>query len=344
MSVFLNNLEQASALLKAGRLVAFPTETVYGLGADAGNSVAVAGIFKAKQRPSFDPLIVHIASFDQIRLVCSDLPDVARKLALAFWPGPLTLVIPRNDQISDLVTSGLPGVGVRVPSHPVALELLQLVGRPIAAPSANPFGRISPTTAQHVLQGLGESIDAIIDGGPCQVGVESTVVSCMGPIPVILRPGGCPKEAIEDVLGFSLEIAQPDPKADDAAQASPGMLSRHYAPRTPLILVDRLAVAYPLPGRKCGLLTEGTRHWSNGFDRIEQLSDTGDLRTCAARFFAGLRSLDSAALDVIIAHRFPEFDLGIALNDRLQRASAGSIAGEGGLQLQHSESMNWLPA
>lgn len=323
MTVLTTDPAEAAALLKAGRLVAFPTETVYGLGADATNPRAVAGIFEAKQRPAFDPLIVHIAALSQLDSVVTSCPPLARRLAEAFWPGPLTLVLPRRHCIPDLVTSGLPGVGVRIPAHPLALEMLRLTDRPVAAPSANPFGRISPTTAQHVLDGLRDRIDCVLDGGPCQVGVESTVVSCMDAQPVLLRPGGCPREAIEAVVG-PLLIARPDPAAEDAAQPAPGMLSRHYAPGTRLLLVDHAETARPIPGQRCGLLTEGSRRWSPGFARIQLLAESGDLRTCAANFFAGLRSLDAAELDVIIAHRFPEHDLGLALNDRLLRAATGS--------------------
>ena len=319
-----NNLRLAADKLQHGGLVAFPTETVYGLGADATNAAAVAKIFEAKQRPTFDPLIVHVATLEQAEGLVCEFPDLARQLADAFWPGPLTLVLPRNPKIPDLVTSGLPGVGLRMPSHPIARQLLQMAGCPIAAPSANPFGRISPTTAQHVFDGLGDRIDLIVDGGPCEVGVESTVLSLMNQVPQLLRHGGTSAEEIQKITG-RLEFAAADPSCDDAAQAAPGMLSRHYAPAKPLFLVAYDEVALPKPGARCGLLSEPTRRYSGQFDRIEWLAPDGDLRTCAANFFASLRALDAADLDVIIAHQFPEAGLGRALNDRLTRAAAGSL-------------------
>lgn len=316
---------EAAALLRNGGLVAFPTETVYGLGADATNSASVAGIFESKRRPSFDPLIVHVPSVDSVRTVVSHFPEIAQRLAAAFWPGSLTMVLPKRPEISDLVTAGLPGVGIRVPSHPLALEILTLTGRPVAAPSANPFSGISPTTAQHVLDGLNERIDGIIDGGPCYVGVESTVLSLMGESPVLLRPGGITREAIEDVIG-QIETAEPDPSREDEAQPAPGMLSRHYAPRTPLTLVESWNDAIPIAGMRTGLLTYGQRHdevpGSSQFALVENLCEESNLTACAAGLFAALRSLDAAGLDAIIAVKFPDRGLGVALNDRLQRAAS----------------------
>lgn len=314
------DIRHAAALLRDGRLVAFPTETVYGLGANATSAMAVAQIFEAKQRPTFDPLIVHIADLSQLSSVVSSIPPQARTLIENLWPGPLTLVLPKQDSIPDLVTAGLPGVGVRIPDHPIALELLRTAGCPVAAPSANPFGGISPTTAQHVMDGLGLKVNCILDGGPCAVGVESTVVSFMQPWPIMLRPGGCPIETIESLIG-PIERAVSDPSQDDAAQPAPGMLSRHYAPATSLMLVTHDTMATAVPDRRCGLLTSAKQPFSGHFDRIIELSDTEDLQTCAAKFFASMRSLDSSGLDVIIAHLFPDYGLGIALNDRLRRAA-----------------------
>ncbi len=319
-SLITTDCEFAAAHLRAGRLVAFPTETVYGLGADATNSMAVAAVFAAKQRPSIDPLIVHVAELARLGDVVTEIPPQAKILAKAFWPGPLTLVLPKRSTIPDLVTAGMPGVGVRIPRHPLALRLLQSAGCPVAAPSANPFGGISPTTAQHVFDGLGHKVDAILDGGPCAVGVESTVVSLMGSRAVVLRPGGCPIEDIEHLIG-PVDRAIADPGRDNSAQAAPGMLSRHYAPRTPLLLIESDQQAVAVFGQRCGLLTHGTAAESGTFDRIENLSPAQDLQTCAAMFFAALRSLDTHGLDVIIARRFPESGLGIALNDRLRRAA-----------------------
>ena len=229
-------------------------------------------------------------------------------------------MLPKRDEISDLVTAGLPGVGIRVPNHPLALELLSAAGCPVAAPSANPFGGISPTMAQHVRDGLDGRVDLVLDGGPCGVGVESTVVSLMTKVPTVLRPGGLPIEDIEGVIG-PVARAVSDPSQDDSAQPSPGMLSRHYAPSTLLTVIASGQTAVPVVGKRTGLLTYGASEAASSFDAVERLSETADLQTCAANFFAGLRSLDSQNLDVIIAHSFPPTGLGVALNDRLKRAS-----------------------
>ena len=298
--------------------MAFPTETVYGLGASALDVQAVARIFEAKQRPQFDPLIVHLAAFEALADVVEEVPESAEELARRFWPGPLTLILPRKECVPDLVTSGLPGVGVRIPDHPVARQLLTEAGIPVAAPSANPFGGISPTTAEHVLQGLDGRIDAVLDGGRCTIGIESTVVSFMEPDPVILRLGGLDAESIAAVTG-PLPIASADPSRDDAAQPAPGMLSRHYAPTTSMVLVDPNAPIRATQPRTA-LLTWGDLPADQSqFQAVECLSRSGDLRECAAIFFAALRTLDAADPDVIIARRFPDHGLGRALNDRLQR-------------------------
>ncbi|MEP3477639.1 MAG: L-threonylcarbamoyladenylate synthase [Fuerstiella sp.] len=327
----------AAGVLKSGQLVAFATETVYGLGADATNSKAVAKVFEAKKRPAFDPLIVHVTDATAAQQVASTWPPIAADLAAAFWPGPLTMVLPKRDHISDLVTSGLPGVGIRVPKHPLAQSLLQHFAGPVVAPSANLFGSISPTTAEHVRHGLSGRIAAVLDGGACDVGVESTVVSLMDTRPVILRPGGLAQEDIEQITG-PIKIATANSHLDDSAQPAPGMLSRHYAPQTRLLLIDVEADAIPENDGRWGLLTHGTDFHSeqtatnqNGlatpskniqFQEIQSLGSTKDLPTCAANFFAGLRSLDAANLDAIIARKFPTHGLGIALNDRLKRAAA----------------------
>lgn len=316
----IRDITEAAQRLESGQLVALPTETVYGLGANAWNSEAVARIFEAKQRPEFDPLIVHIAGSDQLGSVVQTIPALARSLAERFWPGPLTLVMPKDESIPDLVTSGLPGVGVRVPDHPVALKLLQATGCPIAAPSANLFGGVSPTTAEHVLLGLGGRIDAVLDGGRCQIGLESTVVSLMGDKPLVLRLGGLSLEALEEAIG-PIQVAESNSALSDAAQPAPGMLSRHYAPGTLMIAMDA-DDSVPLPIQPgTALLTWGpaTKEYSD-FANVKNLSENGDLRECAANFFAALRCLDAANPDVIIARRFPDHGLGRALNDRLRRA------------------------
>jgi len=313
------DLAQAAALLRAGRLVAFPTETVYGLGADARQAAAVAGIFAAKGRPHFNPLICHFPTAEAAW--AEVLPDDrARALAEKFWPGPLTLVLPRRPEcrIDLLAGAGLDTLAVRVPAHPLALALLEAAGVPVAGPSANRSGQVSPTTAAHVLQGLGGRIDAILDGGPCAVGLESTVLDLTQRSPVLLRPGGVPVEAIEAVIG---PVSRPLPlSAAEASRSlrSPGMMLSHYAPSLPLRLGAKtvaaeealLAFGPPLPGA-------GT---------VWQLSATGDVTEAAARLFAGLRWLDAEGarlgLSGIAAMPVPEQGLGAAINDRLVRAAA----------------------
>ena len=329
----LKDADVAADILRDGELVAFATETVYGLGADATNGKAIAKVFEAKQRPAFDPLIVHVADLSAAKQVAAEWPDLADDLANVFWPGPLTMVLPKQNHISDLVTSGLPGVGIRVPIHPLAQSLLRKFSGPVVAPSANLFGSMSPTTAEHVLQGLNGRIAAVLDGGPCDIGLESTVVSLMdcgsaGGRPVILRPGGLSKEDIEQVTG-PIQIATPNSHLEDAAQPAPGMLSRHYAPATRLLLIDVDEKAISHDQGTCGLLTHGppeegeqVASKNSRFQEIRNLGSTEDLPTCATNFFAALRSLDAAHLDVIIARKFPAHGLGIALNDRLKRASA----------------------
>ena len=315
----IHDVMDAAERLNAGQLVAFPTETVYGLGADALNVTAIARLFEAKQRPEFDPLIVHIAAFDYLSSVAADVPDSARELAHHFWPGPLTMVLPKRSAIPDLVTAGLPGVGVRIPEHPLALQLLSTVDCPVAAPSANRFGAVSPTTAEHVLHGLHGRIDAVLAGGSCRIGLESTVISLMQQDPVVLRLGGLPLEEIQTVTG-PIQVMTGNPALSDAAQPAPGMLSRHYAPGATVVTVDA-DTAIQSTDRRTALLTWGTDPDNRDqFVAVENLSVSGKLAECAANFFAGLRKLDSENPDVIIARRFPDRGLGRALNDRLQRA------------------------
>lgn len=313
------SVDRAAALIRAGGLVALPTETVYGLGANALDPRAAARIFEAKNRPSFDPLIVHLPTAEAAFDLVESAPAAAQVLADRLWPGPLTLVLPRGPRIPDIVVSGLPGVAVRVPSHPVAQALLAAARVPIAAPSANRFGSISPTTAAHVFQELGENVDLILDGGPCEHGLESTVISFMEEQPVLLRPGGMPAETIEDLIG---PLAR-RPRDASRIQA-PGMLDRHYAPRTPMTL-HRPGVAFEPAGRRVGLLTlrlpQAEPGYAANFAMIEELSPAEDLRQAAANLFAAMRRLDAAGLDLIYAHPVPEQGLGLAINDRLRRAS-----------------------
>ncbi len=312
------DVERAAAIIREGGLVAFATETVYGLGANALDTRAVARVFEAKGRPRFDPLIVHVSSTHDARRLTIEFSSTAVRLAGAFWPGPLTLVIPKVEAVPDLVTAGLSSVAVRVPAHPLARRLIELAGVPIAAPSANPFGEVSPTTAAHVRQQLGGRIDYILDGGPCAVGVESTVVHVTEDPPTLLRHGGITQEELEAVVG-PVRLPQIDFAIDDQAQASPGMLSRHYAPRTPLRIADDLDLMPTMTNT--GLLALRSPTSPRGFASVEVLSEQGDLCEAAANFYAALRRLDALRLDAIIAGSFPDEGLGRALNDRLRRAA-----------------------
>ena len=313
-SNFLVTVERAAAILREGGLVALPTETVYGLGANALDPIAVARIFAAKERPFFDPLIVHVPDIDWIPRVVREFPKVAVQLAERFWPGPLTLVLPKADAIPDLVTSGLPSVGVRIPNHELTRQVLRLANVPVAAPSANPFGRLSPTTAEHVRRQLGHRVDAILDGGPCRVGIESTILQIENNGVTLLRPGGIAVEEIEALIG---DVKRPASTLSEAPVA-PGMLVSHYAPRTPLTIVSEVPSSAEVS--RMGLLCLRHDAIPEQFAQIEELSPTGDLVVAAANFFQALHRLDAAELEGIIAVRFPETGLGRALNDRLQRA------------------------
>ncbi len=306
----------AAEVLRQGGLVALPTETVYGLGADATNPAAVARIFAAKQRPFFDPLIVHVSGIERVSTVARELPPLAAKLAARFWPGPLTLVLPKQPAIPEIVTSGLPTVGVRVPRHPLMQQVLSLVGRPIAAPSANPFGRLSPTRAEHVQQQLGDAIDLILDGGPCAVGVESTIVRIDSEIATVLRLGGLSLEELQSIAPTTRLAACESPTAPEA----PGMLPQHYAPRTPIQVCDG-PLPTPPAGERWGLLSFTPCNAPN-FTVHEVLTVSGNLIEAAAGFFETLHRLDATGLDRILALPFPETGLGRALNDRLRRAAA----------------------
>lgn len=308
---------EASDALRAGRLVAFPTETVYGLGADAANPLAVAGIYEAKGRPSFNPLIAHVADLDAARRIAR-FDSRALALAEAFWPGPLTLVLPKADNcpVSDLATAGLDTVAIRVPDHPVAHTLLQAFGGAVVAPSANISGHVSPTTAAHVKADLDGRIDMIVDGGPVEVGVESTIVGCFD-MPMLLRPGGLPREAIEQVLGMALVRPPEEPATDNYQPLAPGMLASHYAPRTRV----RLMAEDVKPGE--ALLAFG-RAELTGIDNakaVMNLSESGDLAEAAANLFGYLRALDSKGAAGIAVMPVPTHGLGEAINDRLRRAA-----------------------
>ncbi|MBL8001070.1 MAG: threonylcarbamoyl-AMP synthase [Flavobacteriales bacterium] len=306
------DLHAAERLLTAGELVAIPTETVYGLAANAFDATAVLNVFAAKQRPAFDPLIVHVHSVAQVREVVREIPPEAEALMKAFWPGPLTLVLPKHPRIPDLVTSGLDTVGVRMPAHPLTLELLRALPFPLAAPSANPFGYVSPTTAQHVMDQLGARIPYILDGGACSVGVESTIIGREEGQWMLYRPGGVPVEAIEEVIGTVRQ------QVKQVLPVAPGMLDSHYAPRKPVFIGDIAMLLKEHPGRAAVIsFTRTFDAWRN-----EVLSASGDLNEAARNLFAALRTLDASEADVILTEVFPNEGLGRAINDRLKRAAA----------------------
>ena len=308
-------IAEAAALLCAGQLVAFPTETVYGLGGDATGDRAVAALFAAKGRPSFNPLISHLPDVARARELALFTP-LAEKLAAAFWPGPLTLVLTRRPDcpVSHLACAGLDTIALRVPAHPVARRLLETVGRPVVAPSANPSGRVSPTSAAHVAEGLAGRLALVLDGGPCAIGLESTVVDATGTRPVLLRPGGVTLEALEQVAGPVITPENITAGRDSDAPSSPGQLASHYAPALPV----RLNATEVKPDE--ALLGFGSA--LPGAAVTLNLSETGNLEEAAANLFAMLRALDQPGLAGIAVMKVPEAGLGRAINDRLRRASA----------------------
>lgn len=309
-------IAEAARILRAGGLVAFPTETVYGLGADATNAHAVARLYEAKGRPSFNPLIAHVSDLQAAQQIAR-FDEKGLRLAEAFWPGPLTLVLPKaaGCAVSDLATAGLETIAVRVPGHPAARDILRAFGKPVVAPSANISGHVSPTTAAHVLGDLAGRIDLIVDGGPVSVGVESTIVGCFE-TPVLLRPGGLPREEIERVLGEKLTRIPDDTGTIDAQPLAPGMLASHYAPRTHV----RLNAATLEAGE--ALLAFGPQ-LVPGSERaiVMNLSEAGDLVEAAANLFGYLRDLDAKGPRAIAVMPVPHEGLGEAINDRLQRAA-----------------------
>jgi L-threonylcarbamoyladenylate synthase len=313
-------IQRAAEIIKGGGIVAFPTETVYGLGADAFNPLAVARIFEAKRRPYFDPLIVHVANPADVKKLVEEIPSNAKKLTERFWPGPLTVVLFKEENIPDIVTAGLPTVAIRMPNHPMALSLIIESKCPIAAPSANPFGYLSPTTAEHVREQLGDQVDLILDGGPCPVGVESTIVSFLEEEPRLLRPGGVSLEEIESIIG-KVKISP----IEEERPSAPGMLPKHYAPRTPIVLDWKGKNLDIYKGKKIGLLAfqETKNHLK--FHSVEVLSKKGDIREAAANLFAAIRRMDALNLDLIVAETIPEIGLGRAIMDRLRRASGNQF-------------------
>lgn len=315
MSQIGSDISKAKNILTAGNTVAIPTETVYGLAANALDTSAVSQIFSIKKRPSFDPLIVHTHSIDALHSFVREIPEAARLLAETFWPGPLTLLLPKKSIISDLVTSGLDRVAVRIPNHPLTLALLQSLDFPLAAPSANPFGYISPTTAQHVADQLGNDVEYILDGGAANVGVESTIVGWEDGNATIMRVGGLSIEEIEKVVGKVnvLAVSSSNPSA-------PGMLKSHYAPRIPMQVGTISELIQRYASKKIAVLS-----FQQAFPFVHTnyiLSKTGDLNEAAQHLFAAMRELDGTDAEIILTEFVPGVGLGLAINDRLKRACA----------------------
>ncbi|MGK7390428.1 MAG: L-threonylcarbamoyladenylate synthase [Candidatus Cyclobacteriaceae bacterium M2_1C_046] len=311
------DIAKARMHLKKGDLVAIPTETVYGLAANAFNPDAVAQVFKAKNRPEFDPLIVHISSLKDLHTITENIPEKAITLAKALWPGPLTLLLSKKNIISDLVTAGMERVAVRIPAHPLITELLNNIDFPLVAPSANPFGYISPTNAHHVDDQLGDKIPYILDGGECKVGIESTIVGFENEKTIIYRLGGVSKEKIEQLIGETEVMAQStsNPKA-------PGMLKSHYAPRKKIILGDLPTLIKEWEGHKIGVLSFKETFLANAEIKQVKLAPDGKMETAAKALFSSLRQLDQEDVEVILAEEVPDYGLGRAINDRLRRAAA----------------------
>jgi len=310
----------AARCLSEGGLVAFPTETVYGLGADATQAPAIARLYEAKGRPSFNPLIAHVADIDAAAQIAR-FDTTAMRLAEAFWPGPLTLVLPKTAQckVAELATAGLDTVAIRVPAHPVAQGILRAFGGAVVAPSANLSGHVSPTTAAHVANDLSGRIDLILDGGAVSVGVESTIVACFGEA-MLLRPGGLPREAIERVLGRALQrLPEDDAVNDDAQPLAPGMLASHYAPRTPV----RLGASHVAPDEALLAFGHAAPDGVHAAKAVMNLSAAGDLGEAAANLFGYLRILDAKGARAIAVMPVPHHGLGEAINDRLRRAAVG---------------------
>ncbi len=306
-----NNIETAAKYIQEGKLVAFPTETVYGLGANGLNPLAVAKIFELKERPSFDPLILHIASLDQLRELIKTTDERVYQLAEKFWPGPLTMVLPKSERVPDLVTSGLPTVGIRMPANPIALDLISQSGCPIAAPSANKFGRISPTTAAHVQKQLPD-VDYILDGGKTTVGIESTIIRLTYKGFQILRNGIITREELETVLPC-------DEQSAIESMEAPGMLKSHYSPRKKLLLADDTA-NWQADLSKAGLISF-TGKLENGFHRVIRISQHEELKDYAVNMFEAMHTFeDDDSIELIIAEPVPETGIGIAIMDRLRKA------------------------
>lgn len=311
------DINKAKEELIRSKLVVIPTETVYGLAGNAFDEIAVKKIFDLKQRPYHNPLIVHIKSAKDLNRIARDIPPTAHKLAEMFWPGPLTLVLDKNSNIPDLVTSGKDTVAVRVPNHKLTLELLNLLDFPLAAPSANPFGSISPTCAEHVHGYFNDQLEIILDGGDCDKGIESTIIGFEGDLPVLYRHGSLAVEDIEKVVGPLITIIH-----DDVSPNAPGMLSRHYAPKTEIIVTNDVQASIDNNREKrVGVLIFKDRVQNSEIIHQEILSENGDFNEAASKLYNSMHLLDKLNLDLIIAEVFPDEGLGKTINDRLQRAT-----------------------
>lgn len=311
------DLLKAKEILEKEELVAIPTETVYGLAGNIYSEKAIQKIFETKKRPLFNPLIVHIASRNKLDQIASEIPEKAKQLADAFWPGSLTLVLKKKTNIPDSITAGKDTVAVRVPDHELTLQLLQLLDFPLAAPSANPFGSISPTTAEHVADYFPDNLEMVLQGGACENGIESTIIGFENNNAVLYRLGSIAVEEIEAVIG-PIQIKNKKENAPDA----PGMLSRHYAPMTPTILVNNVESELKKhPNKKVGLLVFQNTISNSQHVVTEILSKTGDLKEATANLYAAMHRLDKQNLDLIIAEKFPDTRLGTSINDRLERAT-----------------------
>jgi len=310
------NVKRAAEIIRRGGIVAFPTETVYGLGADALNPKAVARIFEIKGRPKFDPLIVHVADLGDVERLAREVPEDARTLMEKFWPGPLTLVLPKREIVPPITTAGLPTVAVRMPAHPVALNLIRYAGTPIAAPSANPFGYVSPTTARQVAETLGDRVDVILDAGKTPIGVESTIIMFSDREVYLLRPGGLPVEEIERVLGRKVK-----PYKGKGVPA-PGTLKKHYSPRTKVVILRDWGDYYRLRSRYGRILLILPRSVHGIGGNVRFLSETGDLKEVAANLFSTLYEADKLGYDAIAVMPVPEEGLGRAIMNRLRKAAA----------------------
>jgi L-threonylcarbamoyladenylate synthase len=309
------NIEKAAKAIIDGEIVAFPTETVYGLGADGLNPTAVAKIFEAKERPSFNPLILHISSRDQLKELVNIESNCVYELINNFWPGPLTLVLPKKEIVPDIVTAGNRTVAIRMPLHPVAKTLIEMCGKPIAAPSANRFGLLSPTTAKHVEKQLSNRVDIILDGGQSDVGVESTIIEVTKDKVLLLRHGGISLEQLQKVCD-SVEVKEIDPNKPNA----PGQLLQHYAPKIPMKFIDNISET-ELEGKRIGALLFKENNSNINFKHIEFLSKSGDMREAAANLFFHLHALEDKELDIILVEPVKKNGLGIAIMDRLTKAA-----------------------